>query len=136
MLPYSLTFSTDTFLIELSDGRFQLMGERKVEPVLIGHKYLLVSKKIADKFYLIGAERFTTQPAVICDRQKEVEYTDHVKMLVSHHFDPDQINDIDLDGKHFLLMNNMYLFVTPELYIAMMEEFPDFIFTEGLGDFA
>jgi len=85
MYPYSLAFESDTFLIELPDGRFQLMWEREIEPILIGHHYILVEKDIADKFAFLGAERFTTEAAIIWNRQEDIEYLDHVKMVVNHH---------------------------------------------------
>ena len=136
MYPYYLTFQSDTFLIELSDGRFQLMGAREIEPVLIGHKYILIEKEIADKFIDLGADRFTTESVIIWNRQEDIEYFGHVKMMVNHHFEADQINDIDLDGKQFLLMENKYLFVSPELKSVLETQFPKFEFTEGLSHFA
>ena len=136
MYPYSLTFESNTFLIELSDGRFQLMGEKEIEPVLIGHKYILVEKDIAKKFESSGAERFITQDAIIWNRQKNIEYSTHVKMVVNHHFKSDEINDIDLDGKQFLLMDNKYLFVSLELKSVLEKQFSDFKFTKGLSHFA
>ena len=135
MYPYSLTFESDTFLIELSDGRFQLMGEREIEPIFIGYKYILLEKEIADKFTALGAERFTTEPVTIWNRQENIEYSDHLKMVVNHHFGFDQINDVDLDGKQFLLMENKYLFVSPELKSVLEIQFPKFKFTEGLSHF-
>ena len=135
MYPYSLAFESDTFLIELSDGSFQLMGVREIESIFIGHKYILVEKEIADKFTALGAERFTTELAIIWNRQDDIEYSSHVKMVVNHHFESDQINDIDLDGKQFLLMENKYLFVSPELKSVLETQFPKFEFTEGLSHF-
>jgi len=56
-------------------------------------------------------------------------------VVINQHFDSDQINDIDLDGKRFLVMDKRYLFVSPELKLILEKSKHRFVFSEGLTGF-
>ncbi|TQV72927.1 hypothetical protein FLL45_15795 [Aliikangiella marina] len=80
-------------------------------------------------------ERVSYEPTTIIDRSSNEEYSNYVKMVITQHFDSDQINDIDLDGSRFLVMDKRYLFVSPELKSILEKSKYQFVFTKGLTGF-
>jgi hypothetical protein len=102
---------------------------------MIGHKYVLVKKEIAEYFKAIDVERVTYEPAIIWERSTDTEHTDYVRLLINHHFETSQIDDIDISGKQFLLMDNNYVFVTPTLNSELEQSKYDFQFSEGMTNF-
>lgn len=105
MYPFHLNISNDGFLYELADGKFQLMSGAVAEEIMIGHGYILIKNEIAKKLENLDIERIKFRPAILFDRGEMKEYKTHSVMVVSHHFDSDQIKDINIDGKQFLLMS-------------------------------
>ncbi len=136
MYPYHLGISNNGFLYELGDGRFQLMNGAEPEQIMTGHGYVLVENKLATTLENLDIERINFYPAILFDRSKMKELSTHSKMVVNHHFDSDQIKDIDIEGKQFLLMSNQYLFVSPELKKILQEVVPQFTYSKGLSRFA
>ena len=136
MYPYHLDISNSGFLYELADGRFQLMSGAQPEQIMIGHGYILVENKLARTLENLDIERVNFYPVVLFDRSKVTELSTHSKMVVNHHFDSDQVKDIDITGKQFLLMSNQYLFVSPELKELLQEVLPQFTYSKGLSNFA
>ena len=135
MHPFHLNISNDVNLVKLDDGRYQPIRRGLIEPVMIGHKYVLVKKEIAEYFKAIDVERVTYEPAIIWERSTDTEHTDYVRLLINHHFETSQIDDIDISGKQFLLMNNNYVFVTPTLKSELEQSKYDFQFSEGMTNF-
>ena len=109
MLPYHLNISNETDLYRLDKDKFQMTSDGSVEPIMIGYKYVLFDSDIADYIAPLEIQRVKYTPAIIWNRKTGVEYRKYTQLIVSHHFDSVQINDIDLDGMRFLIMDNRYL---------------------------
>ncbi len=136
MYPYHLDISNNGFLYELGDGRFQLMNGAEPEQIMIGYGYIFVENELATTLENLDVERIKFFPAILFDRSKMKELSTHSKMVVNHHFDSDQIKDLDIVGKQFLLMSNQYLFVSPELKDILQEVVPKLTYPKGLSRFA
>lgn len=135
MLPYYLEIENDTGLYQLNDGRYQLIKKGRVDPVMVGFGYVLVEDEVATYFQSLGIERVRFEPAVIWDRSDNSEYPNYQRMIVNHRFSPSEIDDIDLDGKQFLVMDNQYLFASPELKALLEQSSFGFQFSLGLSQF-
>lgn len=135
---YHLEISSEAYGIKLfllKDGRYQKITKGALEPVLVGVKYILIKKEIAEYFESLDIDRVSFKPAIIYDRSDESENTDYVRMIVNHHFDTTEFNDIDTSGKQFLLFNNEYLFVTTELKDILEKSNFGFEFRYGFSYF-
>ena len=86
-------------------------------------RHLLESLKI---------ESATFKPAVISDR----EHTDYQQMNVNHHFDYSMRESLNLKGRQFLLMDNRYLFASPELGGILSKSDLSLVLSEGFSEFA
>ena len=135
MNPYYLNVCNEVGLFKLSDGNYQLIKQGKVEPLMVGYNYVIAEKGLADFFQSLDIERVSFEPTTIIDRSSNEEYSNYVKMVITQHFDSDQINDIDLDGSRFLVMDKRYLFVSPELKSILEKSKYQFVFTRGLAGF-
>ena len=135
MYPFNLSVCNQVGLFKLADVRYQPIKKGPIDSIMVGHEYVLVQKDIAEYFKSLNIERVMYSPAIIWDRPSNVEYDGYVELLVNHHFCQDQINDLDIDGRQFLIMNNEYLFVTPELKNILECSDFGFEFTEGLSYF-
>jgi hypothetical protein len=135
MYPYYLNICNDVDLFRLSDGRFQLIEQGKLEPLMVGYNYVIAEKELADYFLSLDIEGISFEPTKIFDRSEGKDYSNYVKLVIGQHFDSYQIADIDLDGKRFLVMDKRYLFVSPELKSILAKSDFSFVFTEGLTDF-
>ena len=135
MHPYHVEISNQTDLYQLNDGRFQLIKQGPLDPVMVGFKYILIKNSIAEHLKGMAIDRVTFKPAIIWNRKDDVEDLSYTKIEVNHHFDSESMNDIDLDGSQFLLMDNRYLFVTPELKIKIDASPLNWSFSEGFGSF-
>jgi len=119
----------------LSDGRFQLIKQGEIGPLMVGYDYVLVENKLYDYLQNLDIERVTFEDATIWDRKADIEHKNYKRMIVNQHFNSDQINDIDLDGKRFLVMDKRYLFASPDLKQELEKSEFDFRFSEGLSEF-
>ena len=135
MYPFNLNICNEVNLYKLDDGRYQPIKRGPIDPIMIGHKYVLVKKDIAEYFKSLDIERVTYEPAIIWDRSTDTEHKDFVRLLINHHFDTGQIDDIDISGKQFLLMDNNYVFVTPQLKSKLEHSEYGFKFSEGMTNF-
>ncbi len=136
MYPFLLEVSNSTGLYQLKDGRYQTIKDGEPDPMMIGHGYILVTTDMAEKLQAIGVENISFEPAVIWDRQYDIEYSNYQLMSVHRHFDHSHFPDVDLDGKCFLVMDNHHLFATPELKQTLETAGFGFEFSEGLSRFA
>jgi len=69
MLPYLMTSSEDsTALLELSDGRFQMLGQGQIARFASGHRYLLVDRVFAKYLKSLKVPQVTFTPAIILNR--------------------------------------------------------------------
>lgn len=135
MYPFHLEISNKVDLYQLNDGRYQLTADGPVEKMMIGHKYILLQNEIVDVLLDLGVERAVFEPATIWNRKTDTEYSDYQKMSVHRHFASSDLNGIDLDGTQFLVMDNHYLFVTPELKSALETTKLNLEFSEGFSNF-
>lgn len=122
-------------LYQLSDGRFQPIKQGKIGPLMIGFDYVLVENKLFEYLKTLGIKGVTFEDAIIWDRKADIEYKNYHRMIVNRHFTSGQLNDIDLDGKIFLIMDNRYLFASPELKQELENSEFEFRFSEGLSEF-
>ncbi len=136
MYPYHIEIVNETGLYQLKDGRYQITKKGNISPVMIGYKYILVENTIAEYIQSLEVERVTFKPAIIWARSVDVEHSNYQEMVVNHHFDSSQINDLDLEGKQFLLMDNQYLFASSELKSILSDSDIVIEFSEGLSRFA
>ena len=135
MSPFSLEICNKANLYQLNDGRYQLTTDEPVEPIMVGQKYILLQNKVAEVVQNLEVERVSFEPATIWNRKTDTEYPDYQKMSVHRHFTAAEINDIDLDGKQFLVMDNQYVFVTPELKNALETTRLNLKFNKGFSNF-
>jgi hypothetical protein len=138
MYPYYVeTEESPVKLYQLKDGRFQLIQEGKLGPFMSGYDYLLVETKLAQYLENLNVEITTFRDVVILARSKNEEYHSHKEVIISQHFNSDEINDLDLDGDRILMMDDQYVFVSPSLKEKLEKsEFGYLRFSEGLSNFA
>jgi hypothetical protein len=138
LLPFSVESTIyPVRLFELKDGRFQLLETDAVGPFLTGHGYLIVERSLATFLIDQDVKHIACEDAVLFDRASGSEYRTHVRVRVSQHFSPAQINDLELDGPRLLAMNDEYYFVSPELHERFKHtQFDYLVFSEGLTGFA
>src|SRR5262249_39040483 len=114
-------------LYQLADGRFQIVEEGELAPLMIEFGYVLVEKEFAQYLLDLHLPGIDIVDAVIYEPwQKEEIYT-HRQLRIDQHFSsdmlhytdrnlyPDVVRDIDLTGERFLLMDSQYVFVTEPL---------------------
>ncbi|TQV88290.1 hypothetical protein [Aliikangiella coralliicola] len=122
-------------LFPLKDGRYQKITNGSLEPVLVGVKYILIKKEIAEYLKSLDIDRISFKPVIIYDRTDESENSSYEQMIVNHHFHTTEFNDVDTSGKQFLLFNYEYLFVTSELKDILDKSKFDFEFSYGFSNF-
>lgn len=138
MLPYYVESNKDAVgLYRLKDGRYQMIEQGDVGPFMYGYGYLLVERELAEYLESINLEKATFKSAIIFDHKSGKEYKDHVEVVISQHFSTDQVNDINLEGDKFLVMNNEYIYASPSLKKKLEHSnFKYLEFSEGLSKFA
>ena len=135
MYPYHLEINNQTDLYQLNDGRFQLIKPGPIAPVMVGFKYILVKHSIAVYLKALDIDRVKFNPAIIWHRKEDIEDLSYTQIEVNHHFDSQNMNALNLDGSKFLLMDNRYLFVTPELKTKLETSPLNWTFSEGFSNF-
>tara|TARA_B110000196_G_C21144824_1_gene665964 strand:+ start:560 stop:970 length:411 start_codon:yes stop_codon:yes gene_type:complete len=135
MHPYHVEIFNQTDLYQLNDGRFQMIKSGPLDSVMVGFKYILVKNSIADTLKELDIDRVTFKPAIIWNRKNDTEDLSYTKMEVSHHFESENLNDIDIEGSQFLLLDNRYLFVSPELKVKLEASTLNWTFSKGFGNF-
>ena len=136
-LPYYLSCSeSGVNLYQLNDGRFQMITQGKIAPMMIGYGYALVEKEFAEYLEQLDLPRLDVVEAVIFDPKDKVEIRTHRQLLVGQHFSADTISDIDLDGERLLVMDNSDIFISSQLKKRLEEaDFTYLRFSEGLSEF-
>lgn len=135
MLPFHINVENDVGLFQLKDGRFQPTQKGALSQIMVGFKYVLVENKIAHYFQSLNIERVTFKPAIIWERTIDTEHKNYQQMCINHHFDYSMARDINLEGKQFLLMDNRYLFASPELAKVLLSSDLGFSLREGFSEF-
>jgi len=124
-------------LFRLADGRFQLIEDGPVGPLMFGPGYFIVERQLSEFLSDLTLPRVAIEPAVIWHRATGQEFNTHARIVVGQWFAPDQINDLDLDGERLLSMSDEYLFASPALKEKLRASpFSYLRFSEGLSDFA
>ena len=126
-----------TRLYELGDGRFQLIEQGPIAPLMSGYRYLLVERELALLLHDLGLERVRHEPAVLFKRATGEEMHTHVRLHVSQFFTENMLPDIPLEGLRLLTFNDQYYFASPELKTCLEASPFDYLqFSEGLSGFA
>lgn len=138
MLPFLVScLEPAAKLYRLNDGRFQMIDEGAVAPLMCGYGYVLVEATLADFIKAAGVERVSIEPAVILDRRQNKEHNTHQFVKVGQSFSSNEINDLNLDDDRLLFLGNEYLFVSPSLKSKLENTSFNYLdFTEGLYGFS
>ena len=138
MLPYLITSNEDSVaLLELEDGRFQMIEPGPVARFASGYQYLLVDRTLAKYLKSFKVPQITFAPAVIFNRITGEEHHSHTRVFVRESLYPGDMKVLALDGMQMVAMNGEYFFVSPSLKFALeANEFSYLEFSEGLSEFA
>jgi hypothetical protein len=138
MLPYLLTSNEDSIaLLELADGKFQMLEQGKLPQFAAGYQYLLVVRALAKYLKSLKVPQVTFAPVVVLNRTTgEVHHT-HTRVFVQRSVFPEEVKSLALDGLQMFAMNGEHFFVSPSLKFALeANEFSYLEFSEGLTGFA
>ena len=123
-------------LYQLADGRFQIMEEGDLAPLMVGYEYVLVERALAEYVAGFDLPGLRVSEAVFYDPRRQQEVRTHRQLHIDERFSSDMIRDIDLTGERFLLMGDVYLFATPLLKRRLEDStFKYLRFTAGLDEF-
>jgi hypothetical protein len=138
MLPYLITSNEDSVaLLELDDGRFQMLEPGPIAQFASGYQYLLLGKALTKYLKSLKVPQVTYAPAVILNRATGEEHRSHTRVFVHRSFSQSEVKSLALDGRQILTVNGEHFFVSPSLKFALeANEFSYLQFTEGLSAFA
>ena len=123
-------------LYQLSDGRFQIMEEGDLAPLMFGKEYILVESRLAEYIEVLDLPRLEVVEAVIYDPRRRREIRNYKELRIGERFSSDMIRDINLEGERFFLMDGSSVFVSPALKERLeASPFAYLRFTEGLSEF-
>lgn len=123
-------------LYQLADGRFQIMEQGELAPLMVGYEYVLVERALAEYVAGLDLPGLSISEAVFYDPRRQQEVRTHSQLHIDERFSSDMINDIDPGVERFLVMGDDYLFATPLLKRRLEEStFKYLRFTEGLEGF-
>lgn len=124
-------------LFEISNGRFQLLEQLPVPPLVAGYGYLLVEQRLAFRLQELEVERVKFEQAVLFNPASGEEQRTHTRLRVNQFLRAGDLRDVSLDGLRLLTLNDQYYFVSPALKVVLEKgEFPYLRFSEGLSEFA
>ena len=138
MLPYLISSDEDSVaLLELDDGRFQMLEQGSVAQFASGYQYLLVDRALGKYLKSLKVPQIAFAPAVILNHTTGEERHSHTRVFVHQSFYPGEVEALALDGLRMYAMNGEHFFVSPSLKFALeANEFSYLQFSEGLGGFA
>ena len=138
MLPYLLTSNEDSVaLLELDDGRFQMLEQGPVAHFASGYQYLLVDRALAKYLKSLKVPQIVFAPAVVLNRTTGEERRSHTRVFVHQSFHPGEVKALALTGLQMYAMNGEHFFVSPSLKFALeANEFSYLQFSEGMSGFA
>jgi hypothetical protein len=138
MLPYLVTSNEDSVaLLELGDGRFQMLEQGSIAQFASGYQYLLVDRGLAKYLKSLKVPQITFAPAVVLNPATGEERRSHTRVFVHQSFHPGEVKALALDGLQVYAMNGEHFFVSPPLKFALeANEFSYLEFSEGLSGFA
>lgn len=124
-------------LYQLADGRFQIVGNGELAPLMTGYDYVLVEEDLAEYLIALNLPKLEMIAATIYEPWQKQEIRTHKQLLIQQQCSTEEIGDIDLDGERFLVMNREYVFVSGPLKERLAASpFKYLRFTEGLEGFA
>jgi hypothetical protein len=137
-LPYYMYCSEmSANLYPLKDGKFQIITQGKLVPLMVGYNYALVEKTFAEYLEQLDLPQLDIKDAIIYNPADKKEIRTYSQLKTGQHFSADMLGDIGLDGERIFLMNNSYLFVSEQLKRRLEDsEFQYLRFSEGLSEFA
>jgi len=137
-LPYHVScLESHPLLYRLADGRFQIMGDGNLAPLMIGHEYVLVEAELAEYLSILDLPCVEIIDAVIFDPRRKREIRPHKQLQIGQRFSSDMIRDINLDGERLLIMDDACLFASPLLKQRLeVSAFQYLRFSEALNEFA
>ena len=139
-MPYLMTCSEEAksvTLYPLKDGRFQIVRQGEVSPLMNGVGYVLIEKEFAEYLECLDLPQLVFDNAIIYDPKSRIEIATHRQMHIEQHFSADMMRDINLDGERMLLMDNSHIFVSPLLKKRLKSAgFQYLHFSEGFSEFA
>lgn len=135
MYPYHIENQSSVELYQLSDGRFQITKHGDLSDFIMGHKYILIKNDIVSELELHSIEGVAYEVAIILDRRSNLEIISYKQLTINRHFESSDLNNINLEGSQFLVMDNRHLFVTPSLYGVLSNLDVGFMFSKGFGNF-
>ena len=138
MLPYLITSNEDSVaLLELEDGRFQMLEPGPIAQFASGYQYLLLGKALAKYLKALKVQQVTFAPAVILNKTTGEEHRSHTRVFVHRSISQSEVKALVLEGLQLLAMNEEHFFVSPSLKFALeANEFSFLQFTEGRSAFA
>ena len=138
MLPYLVTSNEDSVaLLELADGRFQMLEQGTVAQFAPGYQYLLVAKALAKYLKSLKVPQVSFAPVIVLNRTTGQVHHSHTRVFVRQTVLPDEIKSLALDGLQMFAMNGEHFFVSPLLKFALeANEFGYLEFSAGLTGFA
>ncbi len=138
MLPYLITSNEDSVaLLELDDGRFQMLEPGPIAQFASGYQYLLLGKALARYLKSLKVPQVTFAPAVILNRTTGEEHRSHTRVFVHRSISQGEVKTLSLDGRQILVLNGEHFFVSPSLKFALeANEFSYLQFSEGQSAFA
>jgi hypothetical protein len=102
MLPYLVTSNEDSVaLLELDDGRFQMLEPGPLARFASGYQYLLVDRALAKYMKSLKIPQITLAPAVVLNRATGQEYRSHTRVFVSRSFHTNEIKALALEANPF-----------------------------------
>ena len=134
MTPYLVTTSEDSVpLLELPDGRFQMLQEGTIAQFASGYQYLLVGRVLARYLKSLKVPQVTFAPATVVNRATGELHHSHTRVFVGQTVLPGHLKSLGLEGVQMLSMSGEHYFVSPSLKYALeANAFHYLEFTEGL----
>lgn len=122
-------------LYPLSDGRFQLLYNRPIAPLMAGLDYVLAERPLADFLSARALDSVRFLPATIYCRRTGEEWRTHQQVIVGQRFHIDDRDNLPLDGERLLLIGGA-LFVSPALKDVIADSpFAYLKFSEAFSEF-
>lgn len=124
-------------LIRLSDGRFQIIEDGPLTPLMTGYKYFLVDQALAEYLEALKIPNIRFEPATIWHREHDRNHSSHTELVVERTLSPKEIAQVEVSGHQVFALNDRYLFISPLLKLELENSnFNDLQFSEGLSEFA
>jgi hypothetical protein len=132
--PVHVVAREQPLLHPLRDGRFQIVRDGALAPILTGYGYVLATPEVIDILRREGVS-VPDRAAILYDPSTKTDITGYRQLDVTAVIAPETIATADL-AEEMWLYANADLFVAPKLHRPLRERFGDLVFSEGFSDFA